>query len=83
MREAAIRTASADPSLDLVVFGHSHVATLERLPNGTLYGNPGSWLDAPTFLHINDERVAMRQWDGSAESPDLNAFDRVSEKTLT
>jgi UDP-2,3-diacylglucosamine hydrolase len=83
LREAAIRTASADPSLDLVVFGHSHVATLERLPNGTLYGNPGSWLDAPTFLHITDERVAMRQWDGSAESPDLNAFDRVSEKTLT
>ena len=83
LREAAIRTADADPSLELVVFGHSNVATIERLPNGAVYGNPGSWLDAPTFLHITDERVALRHWDGSAESADLNAFDRVSEKTLT
>jgi UDP-2,3-diacylglucosamine hydrolase len=83
LREAAIRTAGADRSLDLVLFGHSHVATLERLPNGTLYGNPGSWLDAPSFLHITSERIAMRHWDGSAESADLNAFDRIPEKTLT
>lgn len=83
LRDAAVRAAESDPSLDLVVFGHSHVATLERLPNGTVYGNPGSWLDAPTFLHITGERIAMRQWNGSAESADLNAFDRVPEKTLT
>ena len=83
LREAAIRTADADRSLDVVLFGHSHVATLERLPNGTLYGNPGSWLDAPSFLHITSERIAMRHWDGSAESADLNAFDRIPEKTLT
>jgi UDP-2,3-diacylglucosamine hydrolase len=83
LRDAAIRAAEADPSRELVIFGHSHVATLERLPGGTLYANPGSWLDAPTFLHITDERIAMRQWDGSAESADLNAFDRISEKTLT
>jgi hypothetical protein len=48
-----------------------------------VYANPGSWLDAPTFLHVTDERIAMRQWDGSAESADLYAFDRVPEKTLT
>jgi UDP-2,3-diacylglucosamine hydrolase len=83
LRQAAIRAAESDPSLELVVFGHSHVATLERLPSGTVYGNPGSWLDAPTFLRITGERIAMRHWDGSAESADLNAFDRVSEKTLT
>lgn len=83
LRDAAIRTAETDPSLDLVLFGHSHVATLERLPNGTLYGNPGSWLDAPSFLHITSERIAMRHWEGSAESADLNAFDRIPEKTLT
>jgi len=83
LREAAIRTADTDRSLDLVVFGHSHVATLERLSNGTVYGNPGSWLDAPTFLRISEDRIALRQWNGSAESADLDAFDRVSEKTLT
>lgn len=82
LRDAAIRAADADQSLDLVVFGHSHVSTLERLPGGTAYGNPGSWLDAPTFLRITDERVALRRWEGSAESADLHALDRPTQKAL-
>ena len=44
--------------------------------------NPGSWLDAPTFLRITDERVALRQWDGSAESADLHTLHRSAEKAL-
>jgi UDP-2,3-diacylglucosamine hydrolase len=82
LREAAIRAEQADASLDLIVFGHSHVSTLERLPGGTAYGNPGSWLDAPTFLYVTDERVALRHWDGSAESADLHALDRVTKEAL-
>ena len=82
LREAAIRAEQADQSLELIVFGHSHVATLERLPGGTVYGNPGSWLDAPTFLLVTEDRIALRQWDGSAESTDLHAFHRFAEKTL-
>ena len=68
--------------VDLIVFGHSHVATLERLPGGAVYANPGSWLDAPTFLRITDDRIALRQWDGSAESADLDAFDRPAKEAL-
>jgi hypothetical protein len=45
-----------------------------------VYANAGSWLDAPTFLAITPERIALRQWDGSAESPDLNAFDRTAKE---
>jgi len=82
LREAAIRAGQADASLDLIVFGHSHVSTLERLPGGTVYGNPGSWLDMPTFLHVTDERVALRHWDGSAESADLHTVDRIPKKPL-
>ena len=82
LREAAARIEHADPSLDLVVLGHSHVATLEALPGGTAYANPGSWLDAPTFLHITDERVALRSWDGSAESADLHTLHRSAKKAL-
>jgi UDP-2,3-diacylglucosamine hydrolase len=84
LREAAIRLARDDASLDLILFGHSHVATLERLPGDrrTVYGNSGSWLDAPTFLRVTEDRIALRRWDGSAESPDLDAFDRSAEKAL-
>jgi UDP-2,3-diacylglucosamine hydrolase len=82
LRDAAVRAEQSDASLDLIVFGHSHVSTLERLPGGTVYGNPGSWLDTPTFLHVTDERIALRHWDGSAESPDLHTLDRVPKKAL-
>jgi UDP-2,3-diacylglucosamine hydrolase len=83
LRDAAIRAADADPALDLVVFGHSHVATLERLPRGAGYGNPGSWLDAPTFLRVSDDSVVLRTWNGSAESADLHTLHRAAEKSLT
>jgi UDP-2,3-diacylglucosamine hydrolase len=82
LRDAAVRAEQADASLDLILFGHSHVPTLERLPGGTAYGNPGSWLDTPTFLHMTDERVALRHWDGSAESADLHTLDRIAKETL-
>ena len=81
--DAAGRIATADPSLELVLLGHSHVATLDRLPTGAAYGNPGSWLDAPTFLKITDDAIALRQWNGSAESADLHAFHRSTKKALT
>jgi UDP-2,3-diacylglucosamine hydrolase len=83
LRDAAERVATADRSLDLIVMGHSHVATLERLSAGAAYGNPGSWLDAPTFLRITDESIGLRRWDGSAESADLHTLHRSAEKALT
>jgi UDP-2,3-diacylglucosamine hydrolase len=82
LRDAAVRAEAADAALDAIVFGHSHVATLERLPGGSVYGNPGSWLDAPTFLCVRDDVIALRQWNGSAESADLHAFHRRAKKAL-
>jgi len=82
LRDAAMRAATADSSLELIVLGHSHVATLERLPSGAIYGNPGSWLDAPTFLRVTDDTVALRRWEGSAESADLHTFHRGAEESL-
>ena len=83
LRDAAIRTADHDASLDLVVFGHSHVATLESLPSGTAYGNPGSWLDQPTFLRVTEDTIALRRWETSAESADLDSLHRSAKKALT
>jgi len=84
LRVAAERVAAADPSLQLVLFGHSHVATLERLTGGAAYANAGSWLDAPTFLRITDNEIALRRWEPgrSAESTNLHVLDRAAKKPL-
>ncbi len=86
LRVAAERVAVANPSIDLVLFGHSHVPTLERLTGGAAYANAGSWLDAPTFLRIASDEIVLRRWEsgahGSAESADLDVLHRAAKKTL-
>jgi len=82
LRDAAARLAASHTDLDLIVFGHSHVPTLEILSDGAAYANPGSWLDQPTFLRITEDSVTLREWNGSAESADLHAFHRSAKKAL-
>ena len=74
--------AHTRPDLELLIYGHSHVPALMRLPASGVYANAGSWLDAPTFLRATSERVELRRWDGSAEGLHLDALDRVTEKAL-
>ena len=62
--------------LDLLVYGHSHVPALERMESGRVFGNAGSWLDAPTYLRLTDEAIELRQWDGSAQGACLNSINR-------
>jgi UDP-2,3-diacylglucosamine hydrolase len=83
LRAVAERALAAEPALELLVYGHSHVAALERMPSGNVYANAGSWLDAPTYLVVTPERIAMRRWQGSAEGPDLDVLDRLTEEALT
>jgi UDP-2,3-diacylglucosamine hydrolase len=82
LREVAERALAQDRSLELLVYGHSHVAALERMPSGNVYANAGSWLDAPTYLVVTPERIAMREWQGSAEGADLHVLDRRTEEAL-
>lgn len=81
LRAVAMERLRQDPALDLVIFGHSHVATLEREPTGGAYANPGSWLDDSAFLEITDERVALRRW-GSPERDGLHIIDRRAKEAL-
>jgi UDP-2,3-diacylglucosamine hydrolase len=81
--ESARRELSARGDLELLVYGHSHVPALVRISPTQIYANAGSWLDRPTFIRITDERVALREWNGSAESADLDAFDRSPKESLT
>ncbi len=81
LRAVAAEALSRDPSLELLVYGHSHVAALERMPGGNVFANAGSWLDRPTYLAVTPERIALREWrGGSAESLDLDVLDRVAEE---
>ena len=83
LREVARTRLASDAGLELVVFGHSHVATLERLAGGGVYANPGSWLDSPMFLRVTEHRIELRRWDGSAEGELVHALDRAAEESLT
>ena len=68
LRAVAHETLAADPALDVVIYGHTHIAMLERKSRETgIYANPGAWLDEPTFLKFTAERVALCRWDGIRE----------------
>jgi UDP-2,3-diacylglucosamine hydrolase len=76
LRAYAERQLAEAKDLDLLVYGHSHVATLEKMDSGNVFGNAGSWLDAPTFLRITDEAIELREWDGSSQGACLNSINR-------
>lgn len=61
LRSVAFERLSADPSLRLVVFGHSHVPSLVTAPSGGVYANAGSWLDEPTYLRVTPQRIELRR----------------------
>lgn len=82
LRAIAMRELEADPSLDLLVYGHSHVAALERVNDRGVFANAGSWLDAPTFLRVTEEKIELRSATGSAEGDCLHSIDRRPEESL-
>ena len=73
---------AAHRETELVAFGHSHVATLERAPSGGVYANPGAWVNRPAYLVIRPERIELRAWSGSSEGDLLHAIDRRAEEAL-
>lgn len=82
LRQAAAGRLAQQGDLELLIYGHSHVAELIRLGNG-VYANAGSWLDQPTFLRVRPERIDLQRWDdASNESVNLHSLDRVAEKSL-
>lgn len=65
LRQVAHARLAKPEAPQLLVLGHSHVATLER-PAGGVFANPGAWLDVPRFLRITPERVALCRWAAGA-----------------
>ena len=77
LRMVAHQRLRDDPSLQLLVLGHSHVPALERVGSGGVFANAGAWMETPTYLHVTDDRVELRQWDGSTEGRRLHTIDRA------
>jgi UDP-2,3-diacylglucosamine hydrolase len=82
LRDAAFRILEGDRALELVILGHSHAPHVQRAEGGGVYANPGSWLDAPTYLEITAGRLALKTFDGSAEGTDLDVVERLAKKAL-
>ena len=81
LRAVASSRLAAPHAPELVVYGHSHVATLERVGSG-VYANAGSWLDRPTYLVVTPDDISLREWNGSAEGANLHTLERVPEESL-
>ena len=82
LRKVAFERLAAADAPELLVFGHSHVATLQRGPGGRIYANAGSWLDGDTFLRVTPQRVELRRWSDSTEGECLHTLDRGAEEAL-
>ena len=82
LRAYAAQELARARDLDLLVYGHSHVAALERMPGGGVFANAGSWLDAPTYLKLTAKSVELLEWDGSPEGKRLNSIDFRPQETL-
>ncbi|HVD61950.1 MAG TPA: UDP-2,3-diacylglucosamine diphosphatase [Gemmatimonadaceae bacterium] len=83
LRAIALSELERDRSIELLVYGHSHVPALERTEAGGVFANAGSWLDSPTYLCITPEKIELLEWrEGSAEGHCLDAIDRSAKEPL-
>jgi len=79
LRAIARRRLAAPDAPSLLVYGHSHVAALERVGR-SVYANAGSWTDAadgpgPTYLVVTPERIDLCVWRTSTERDRLDTIE--------
>jgi UDP-2,3-diacylglucosamine hydrolase len=78
--KVAMRTLASDPSLQLLVYGHSHVPVVERADTGAVYANPGTWLGDSTFLRVTDDGVELRRFRITHSGPSSDMLRRESAR---
>jgi UDP-2,3-diacylglucosamine hydrolase len=54
-----------DEGYDGVILGHSHIPALVRHGQGW-YANAGNWIQAFTFINIDNGQPGLYRWDGAA-----------------
>lgn len=78
LRQAALRRLAAEPELELLILGHSHVAALERPSGAAVYANAGNWFERPTYLRIVPERIELCAWDDLEDDRVLVSLPRAT-----
>ena len=66
----------ADPSIDLLVMGHSHAAALSEPAPGRFYLNPGAWLDQGSYAVVTEKTVELQRFIRAAPLPPPTAVPR-------
>jgi UDP-2,3-diacylglucosamine hydrolase len=63
LQEAWARTRlAADPSLHLLVMGHTHRPAVVEIEPGRLYVNPGAWFDGYRYAIVGDGTATLAQF---------------------
>ncbi|MDH3298467.1 MAG: UDP-2,3-diacylglucosamine diphosphatase [Gemmatimonadota bacterium] len=60
----ARRTLQADPSIQLVAYGHCHVPSLIEVEPGRHYLNTGDWIRHCTWGSVGRDEVRLHRWHG-------------------
>lgn len=58
-----------DPSMELLVLGHSHVPALTEPAPGRFYLNPGAWLDGGRYAVVTEASIELRTFIPEAPLP--------------
>jgi UDP-2,3-diacylglucosamine hydrolase len=75
-RAWAERRLAEDPSLGLVVLGHTHRAAAVEVAPGRHYLNPGAWFDGLRYAVVTPRTAELRQFSPSAPLPPTPAARR-------
>lgn len=82
LRKVAHRQLEAMPGTDLLIYGHSHVAHLERGVAG-VYANAGTWMDDTTYLTIREDAVRLHRWSPEHPQMELAVVPRSTALPVT
>jgi UDP-2,3-diacylglucosamine hydrolase len=58
----ARKRLAAEPSLGLIIMGHTHYAAVVEVEPGRFYVNPGAWFDGYRYAVVGDGQVALTQF---------------------
>ncbi|HEX4936724.1 MAG TPA: hypothetical protein VFV33_26265, partial [Gemmatimonadaceae bacterium] len=82
LHKVAMHDLEHDPSLQLLIFGHSHVPEVERAPGGGVYANAGTWLGDSTFLRIANDGVELRRFRKTLSGPGSDLLRREPRREM-
>lgn len=60
----ALEALATEPTLRLLVMGHTHRPAVHALASGARYLNPGAWMDGCRYAVAGAEGAELRQWNG-------------------